>query len=920
MTGANDRPTSPGAQPTGPGARPTSTGARPTGTVTFMFTDIEGSTRLVQQLGTDRWSGLLDRHRELIRDAIRRHGGVEVGTEGDGFFAAFPLPGEAVGAAADVQRALSSEPWPEDARVRVRIGLHTGTGRLDADGTYVGADVHRAARIAAAGHGEQVLISGATRILAGAELPAGTGLQDLGQARLKDLDQPEQVYQLTIDGLRSDFPPLRSLGGTPTNLPAEVTTFLGREREIGDVIGLLGQTRLLTLTGPGGTGKTRLALQVAARSMTGFPDGVWFVALGPISEADLVAPTIAHEVGIPDRGGRNPVGRLIDHFRGKRTLVILDNFEQIQPAAVVVSELVTACSELVILVTSRSALHLYGEREFPVPPLGVPDPQHLPDFASLSQYEAVALFVERARAVKPGFNVTNENAPAVAEIAYRLDGLPLALELAAARIKLLTPQAILARFNDRLDLLSGGPRDLPARQQTLRGAIGWSYDMLEPEDRALFTSFSVFVGGAPIEAVEEVCRPAIEGGGVFDPLASLVDKSLIRQADTPTGEPRFSMLNTIREYAAERLDDEGDPEAVRARHADWYLALVADAAPRLMDPNKRLYLDALEREHDNLRAAITWATDRGRAETALRLGAGLWRFWQMRGYLTEGRERIERALALPDSIDHPEARLAAVEAAGGVAYWQGDGLAAQRFYHESLELARLAGDATAEANAEYNLSFAYMYSPEGGQTAEERARRAREHAFAALDGYRRIGDRAGEARTLWALSNVDWASNDFTEEAVDYARRSLAAFRELDDRFQIGWASYTVALFALRNRDLDEAALGLSESLAIFADAGDVSGFVLVIDAVALLANLAGDRAAAAHLSGAVAELERRTGTGLNPLNREVMEWVPEELRDNPETADAWKAGVLLSPSEAVDAAREFLAQVKQARPAGLSA
>jgi predicted ATPase/class 3 adenylate cyclase len=884
-----------------------STNTRPTGTVTFMFTDIEGSTRLVQQLGTDRWSGLLERHRALIRDAIRRHDGVEVGTEGDGFFAAFPLPGEAVAAAADTQLALASEPWPDDARIRVRIGLHTGVGRLDADGTYVGADVHRAARIAAAGHGEQVVLSDATRILSGGALPPGIGLQDLGQARLKDLDQPEQVYQLVIDGLRSDFPPLRTLGGTPTNLPAEVTTFLGREHEIGQVMELLGTARLLTLTGPGGTGKTRLALQVAARSMAGFPDGVWFVALGPISEADLVAPTIAHEVGIPDRGGRNPSARLIEHFRGKRALVVLDNFEQVQPAASVVSQLVTACIELVILVTSRSTLHLYGEQEYPVPPLGVPDPEHLPTLASLSQYEAVALFVERARAVKPGFAVTNENAPAVAEIAYRLDGLPLAIELAAARIKLLAPQAILARFNDRLDLLSGGPRDLPARQQTLRGAIGWSYDMLEPADRALFASFSVFVGGASFEAVEAVCGAAIEGGDGFDTLASLVDKSLIRQADTPTGEPRFSMLNTIREYAAERLAEEGDPEAVRARHADWFLAMVVEAAPRLMDPNKRLHLDALEREHDNLRAATTWATDQGRAETALRLGAGLWRFWQMRGYLAEGRERLERALALPEAAGHPDARQLALEAAGGVAYWQGDGPASQDFYTRSLELARQSGSAEAEANALYNLSFAVMYNAEG-PTPEL----ARVKALEALEIYRRIGDRAGEARTLWALSNVDWASNVWSGEAVDYARRALVAFRELDDRFQVAWATYTLALFAIRERNVEEAVAGLSEALEIFAAAGDVSGYVLVIDAVALLANITGDIKAAARLSGAVSELERRSGTGLNPVNRDVMEWRPEELRANSETADAWNAGSLLTPSEAVDAAREFLASGPQ--------
>jgi predicted ATPase/class 3 adenylate cyclase len=878
----------------------------PTGTVTFLFTDIEGSTRLVQQLGVEQWSGLLERHRVLLRSAVLGHGGVEVGTEGDGFFAAFPLPAEALAAAIEAQRALAAEPWPEDARIRVRMGIHTGEGRLDADMTYVGTDVHRAARIAAAGHGEQVVLSDATRILVGGDIPEGVAIRDLGEARLKDLDRPEQLHQLVIDGLRSDFPPLRTLGGTSTNLPTQVTTFLGREREIEEIGALLAETRLLTLTGPGGTGKTRLALQVAARSLAEFPDGVWFVALGVITEPDLVPSTIAHEIGLPDRGGRNPVERLIDHFRGKRALIVLDNFEQVTAAAPSVGQLITTCVDLAILVTSRSTLHLYGEREYPVPPLGVPDPSHLPSLTSLSQFEAVALFVERARAVKPGFGVTNENAPSVAEICYRLDGLPLAIELAAARIKILPPQAILARFNDRLDLLSAGARDLPARQQTLRGAIGWSFDMLEPPDRALFACFSVFVGGASIEAVEAVCGPALPTVDVFDVLASLVDKSLVRQAEGLAGAPRFSMLSTIQEYAAERLAEGDAIEETRQRHADWFLGEVTAAEPRLMATDKRPQLDALEQEHDNLRAAIAWATERGRADTALRLTGGLWRFWQMRGYLTEGRERLERALALPETANHPDARSLALEAAGGIAYWQGDGAAAQQFYEAALELAQGAGSLSAEAQARYNLSFAYMYNPDG-PTPD----RASAEALRALELYRRIGDRAGEAKTLWAMSNVDWTSNDETSaEAVEYARRALAAFREIGDQFQIGWASYTVALYGLRDRRLEEAATGLAEALGVFAAADDVSGYVLVIDAIALLAWLSGDARTAARLSGAVAELERRSGTGLNPVNREAMEWKPEDLRDSPETAEDWHAGSLMTAAEAVDAARRFLVGV----------
>jgi tetratricopeptide (TPR) repeat protein len=538
----------------------------------------------------------------------------------------------------------------------------------------------------------------------------------------------------------------------------------------------------------------------------------------------------------------------------------------------------------------------------------VPDPSNLPDLAALSQYEAVALFVERARALKPGFIVTNDNAPAVAEIAYRLDGLPLAIELAAARIKLLSPQAMLARFNDRLDLLSAGPRDLPARQQTLRGAIGWSYDMLEPEDRTLFARFSVFVGGATIEAVQAVCGQSLGDGDVFERLGSLVDKSLIRQAETPSGEPRFSMLNTIREFAAERLAEEADADAARARHAEWFLAFAGDMAPRLMDTDKRPHLDALEREHDNLRSAIHWAIERGNAETAMRLGAALWRFWQMRGYLAEGRERLERALALPDASNHPMARLAALEAIGGVAYWQGDGLVAQTRYEESLALARELGSMSAEANARYNLSFAYMYLPDGRATPDL----ARAEADKALEIYERIGDRVGVAKTLWALANTYWTSNQWTPEAVDVAERALAGFRAIDDRFQIAWASYTVGLYALKSRDIAKAAARLGDALDIFSDARDVSGYVLVLDAIAFLALLSGDAANAARLSGAVTELERRSGTGLNPMNRETMGWHPEELQTNPDTSDAWAAGTRLTTSEAVEAARAVLATGRQ--------
>lgn len=874
----------------------------PTGTVTFMFTDIEGSTRLVQALGIDAWTPLLERHRELVRAALAANDGVEIQTEGDAFFAVFDRVPQAIAAAADAQQALAAEPWPEASPIRVRMGLHTGDGVLDADGTYVGSAVHRAARIASAGHGGQVLLSTTTAALGADRLPEGVAFADLGEHRLKDLDRPEVLHQLVVDGLRATFPPLRTLD-VPTNLPTQLTTFLGREAEIGEVLRLLDEGRLLTLTGPGGTGKTRLAIEAGARALGSYPDGVWFVALGAIAEPDLVAPTIAQELGLPDRGGRDPITRLVDYLRGRRTLLILDNFEQVLAAADVVRSLVGAGDDVAVLVTSRGGLHLYGEREYPVPPLGIPDPAHLPALAALSQYEAVALFVERARAVRPGFSVTNENAPAVAEICYRLDGLPLAIELAAARIKLLTPQAILARFADRLSLLAGGARDLPLRQQTLRGAIAWSHDMLDAPDRSLFACLSVFVG-AGLDAVEAVCGPAQPGGDVFDGLGSLVDKSLVRQVEGLASEPRFAMLGTIREFAAEQLTGEA-AEDTRRRHAEHFAAHAATCAADVMGGDKRRLLDLLEQEHDNLRAALNWLVETGRAETAMRLCADLWRFWQMRGYLAEGRERTERALAMPHAHEHPEARLAALEAAGGLAYWQSDGTAAERFYTEALELARAAGDPAAEADALYNLTFAAVYAT--GRSPGAGGEAARGHALAALEIYRRLGDRAAEARALWAISNTFW-QRDHLPEAAEYAAQALAIFREVDDTFMIGWSRYTLALTQFQEGDKSAAAEGLDESLAIFSDANDVSGYVLVIDAVAALATKAGELDVAARLSGAVAELERRSGTGLNAPNRDLVGWDPADLRDDPSTAGAYREGMLLAPEEAVALARSWLA------------
>jgi predicted ATPase/class 3 adenylate cyclase len=876
----------------------------PSGTVTFLFSDIEGSTRLAQERPS-AWPDLLRRHQELMRAAFAEHGGVEVGTEGDSFFAAFDSAVGAVAAAADAQRALAAEPWPDGCVIGVRIGLHTGEAVVR-DRTYVGVAVHRAARIGDAGHRGQVLLSGTTRALVVDRLPAGTSLLALGRHRLRDLDTSEEISQLVIEGLPSEFPPIRTLDATPNNLPIQATAFFGRETQIAEVVEELGRARLVTLTGPGGTGKTRLSLQVAASLIGKFPDGVFFVPLGPITQADLVVPAIAHEVGLPDRGGSRPMERLHAHLRERRVLLVLDNFEQVIDAAPAVGELLAAAPAISVLVTSRSPLHVYGEREYPVPPLDVPDPRDLPAFGELSQYDSVALFVDRARAAVPSFTITNDNAPAVAEICFRLDGLPLAIELAAARVKLLSPEAILERLGRSMTLLAGGARDLPARQQTLRGAIAWSHDMLDEGDRKIFAALSTFVGGASFDAIESVCTdPELD---VFECLESLVDKSLIRRSEGVDGEVRFGMLETIREYAHERLVERGKASELSESHAAWYLALAERVQPEIMGSEKGRWLDLLDQEHGNLRAALGWAIEAGEVETAMRLVSALWRFWQMRGHLAEGLGHASAAIGMADAEQYPECLARALDAAGGLAYWMADGEAARAFYEREIDLQRQLGNRAGEAWALYSIAFTDMYwGTAGGDYAfdPEHLARASTNMEQAVKLYREIGDRAGTAQALWGEANITWSlappvdSPEF-EQGRQNLMEALAIFEEVGDSFMTAWTRYTIAMTDVRLGDLEISRQRLREVLRVFHEAGDVSGYVLVLDALAFIALEAGDREFAARVSGAVSVLERRTGTGLNPPNRAVLGFDPDALRTDPALAGPWGEGEAMSPDDAI--------------------
>jgi predicted ATPase/class 3 adenylate cyclase len=570
MEAVSDRESRAGTSPAGQSDATTGqgrSGVLPTGTVTFLFTDIEGSTRLLTRLGA-AYDELLARHHALMRAAISSAGGVEVGTDGDAFFLVFTSALNAARGAADAQRALAAEPWPDDGVVRVRMGLHTGEGRLAAD-DYVGIDVHRAARIAAAAHGGEVLVSGSTQTLLEGSLPAGTALRDLGEHRLKDLPRPERLHQLVISGLPSDFPPPRSLDAVPGDLPEPLTSFVGRESEIEAISDLLVSSRMVTLTGPGGTGKTRLSIEVARRVRDRFPDGAWFVPLEAVRDPDLVLPTIARVLGVREEPNRDAGETLVDRLGARPSLLVLDNLEQVVVVGPRLRGLLESTEAVRILATSREVLRVSGEQEYQVPPLAA-DP-------------AMQLFLERARLARPDFTLDERGADAVQRLCERLDRLPLSIELVAARVRLFSPEAILARLDKRLPLLSGGGRDLPDRQRTLRGAIDWSFQLLDREEQHFFAQLAVFAGPVDLEAIEQIVDPDGElGPGSIDAVQSLVEKSLLRELPSAAGEPRFGMLETIREFAAERLAEEPQSDALRERHARYYLELAERLEPELM--------------------------------------------------------------------------------------------------------------------------------------------------------------------------------------------------------------------------------------------------------------------------------------------------------------------------------------------------
>jgi len=793
----------------------------PTGTVTFLFTDVEGSTKLLHAIGAESYADALAEHRRILRDAFTAQGGVEVDTQGDALFVAFPTAPGATTAAAAARDALTAGP------IKVRMGLHTGTPHLTKEG-YVGADVHRAARIAAAGHGGQILVSSAT-----AQLVDGVTLRDLGEHRLKDLTAAERIFQLGEE----DHPPLKTLH--QTNLPIPATPFLGRESELAEISGLLARddVRLLTLTGPGGTGKTRLALQAAASAADLFPGGVWWVPLAPLRDPALVLESAAKALGAS--------GELAEHIGDTKLLILLDNFEHLVEAASDLGLLLSACAQLSLLVTSREPLHLAGEHEYAVDPLRQP--------------EAVELFMTRALAARRDVVANGE----VALICERLDNLPLAIELAAARVKVLSPAALLARLEQRLPLLAGGAKDLPERQRTLRATIEWSHELLTADEQRLFARLAVFGGGCTLEAAEAVTDADL------DTIQSLVDKSLVRLRDD-----RFWMLETIREFAVERLEASGEADDIGRRHAEHFLALAEEAEPHVQRDSLE-WLDRLQADHDNLRAALDRLEASVGGEGAVRLAGALWRFWYQKSHLMEGRRRLEAALRSSDRPTPDRAR--AVHGASVMALNLGDTTASRRHAEEALELEQALGNRWGVAYARMMIGNSLAEAPE--ETRDLAGARDRLEESAGL--FDEIGD---EHYALIARHNQAWITGDLGD--VEGERRlheaSLVKARAIGSQGIEAEALAQLGMLARDDGRLGEAAALIRQAIRLEHQRGMVLNLATQLGRLGSVLVRGGEFAVALKL---VASSEALTGSlGGDPAwwasgrNIETMELVRSQL------------------------------------------
>jgi predicted ATPase/class 3 adenylate cyclase len=908
----------------------------PTGTVTFLFTDIEGSTELWERFPDETRQALV-LHDRIIEEAVSAQNGqlVRPRGEGDSRFAVFTSALEAVCSAANIQRRLMDDFSDSSIQLRVRIGIHTGTADLRL-GDYYGSTVNRCARIRSVGHGGQTLLSQVTSELVREELPQGISLLDLGNHRLKGLGRPENIYQLSLSDLPAQFPPLNSLSSDNNNLPIPPTPFIGRMREVNEIVQLLKETkvRLLTLTGPGGTGKTRLSLEASRALLEEFAHGVFFVDLASIEDPALTASTIAHTLGVREGGGAPPLENLKAYLSDKKMLLILDNFEQIPAAAPQVAELLSAAPNIKILVTSRIALSIRGEQQYPVPTLKLPDsdtdldPQHLLD------YEAVRLFVQQAQAVRPAFELNQENASTIVKICRRLDGLPLAIEIAAARIKILSPEAILKRLDNSLQLLVGGAQDLPERQQTVRSVIDWSYRLLEPEEQTLFARLSVFKGGFTLENAESICN-SDDSLDVFSGVDALLKNNLIRQADSVTDEPRFNILQTIRDYAWEKLGESGEREHIRQRHATYFAQKSEEIGPKLYSGRSGEAINQIEEDHDNYRAAISWELEQtNQIERSTQISIWLVWFWYRHGHFQEGRDWTERILAKMDRLETTPLQGAVLTAAAVMSMWQGDlAIAAVRGYKA---VASLENNYLEFLPPQVYMSLGIILINQG------KDQEAYPMLVQAAEYFDQIGDEWSECTSIVHLANAalglgqyddakkwlnkampkikeigdEWqmafAYNNFGEvarteqryqEAEEYYRKTQTYYREADALSDQARSIHTFGYLWLHKGEYKMADACFRESLEKFIELGNKRGIAECLAGLAGLANAQGQHEWALPLLSAAQTQLSAFGAAWWPADRVEIEHTLDSLRSNLEDqrfSDLWKLGETMSLNQAV--------------------
>lgn len=795
----------------------------PTGTVTFLFTDIEGSTSLAQEC-PDRWESLRERHDSILRKAIEKNNGYIFQVIGDAICAAFHRAGDALKAALHGQFDLQHEAWGETA-VRVRMGIHTGEAETSGQEYRGYLTMSLVQRVVSAGHGGQILVSQTTENLLRGQLPNNIELRDMGKHKLKDVPLSTRIFQVVSPDLQTEFPALRTLSIFPSNLPTQITSFIGREKEIADVKKLLLNSHMLTVVGPGGTGKTRLAIQVASDVLGKYPDGVWLVELASIRDPLLVPRTVAIVLGLRDEPQRPVIDMLCDYLREKKMLILLDNCEHlIDACAQLAEQILRKAPNVRILASSREALDIAGEVTYRVPSLEIPDMDHLPPAESLSQYEAVKLFIDRAISAIPTFSVTNDSAPFLAQICHRLDGIPLAIELAAAKIRVLSVEEIARRLDDRFQLLTGGSRTALERHQTLRAAIDWSYNLLPNHEQILFRRLSVFVGGWTLEAAESVCRGKSTSGperseDVLTLLEHLINKSLVTREETPTGS-RYKMLETMRQYASEKLTESNESKLLQNNHLKYFLNLAETAEPHLRRTEQVSWLKLLDSEYQNLRAALSWAMDTPPAESILRLAGSLGTYWKIRSSWLEGAKWLDRALSNTweiNSENEISARAKVFYRRADIAHELDDLETMKNSSESALALCENVKDAwgTAYSRALVASHFLRLINFEKGKPLLEQS----------LNEFKGLGDTWGESFVLGLLGRIYQGDESSEREYFDTLKKRIALARKSGDRHILAYALANQVKVHISNGECSEAEAVLQETDRLFTEIGSSYGF-----------------------------------------------------------------------------------------------